>query len=119
MRYQIRQQPLHMRNGLNQWGFENPNQLCHAIVASQFPKQQRGEQVERLLDRIRDNGIKDPLAGVVSPTFYKSAELEDFKLHHHNRYEIERSARTIFNYYRRYVDIFYKTNSAKGQLWSC
>jgi hypothetical protein len=96
-----------LESRLNEWGFENPNQLCHAIVASQFPKQQRGEQVERLLDRIRDKGIKDPLSGVVSPTFYKSAELEDFKLHLHNRYEIERSARTIFNYYRRYVDIFF------------
>jgi uncharacterized protein len=64
---------------LNQWGFENPNQLCHAIVAGQFPKQQRSEQVEKLLDRIRDKGIKDPMSGVVSPTFYKSADVEDFK----------------------------------------
>ena len=96
-----------LESRLNQWGFENPNQLCHAVVAGQFPKQQRDEQVERLLDRIRDKGIKDPLSGVVSPTFYKSADLEDFKSYLHNRYEIERSARTIFNYYRRYVDIFF------------
>ena len=96
-----------LESRLNQWGFENPNQPCHAIVAGQFPKQQRDEQVERLLDRIRDKGIKDPLSGMVSPTFYKSADLENFKSYLHNRYEIERSARTIFNYYRRYVDIFF------------
>jgi intergrase/recombinase len=96
-----------LESRLNQWGFENPNQLCHAIVASQFPKQQRSEQVEMLLDRIRDKGIKDPLSGLVSPTFYKRADLEDFKSYLHNRYEIERSARTVFNYYRRYVDIFF------------
>jgi uncharacterized protein len=40
-----------LESRLNQWGFENPNQLCHAVVADQFPKQQRHEQVERLLDR--------------------------------------------------------------------
>jgi intergrase/recombinase len=92
---------------LNQWGFENPNQLCHAIVAGQFPKQQRSEQVEKLLDRIRDKGIKDPLSGAVSPTFYKSVDVEDFKSYLCNRYEIERSALTILNYYRRYTDIFF------------
>ena len=32
-----------LESRLNQWGFENPNQLCHAVVASQFPKQQRSE----------------------------------------------------------------------------
>jgi intergrase/recombinase len=96
-----------LESKLSQWGFENPNQLCHAIVAGQFPKQQRGEQVEKLLDRIRDKGIKDPLSGVVSPTFYKNADLEGFKSYLYNRYEIERSAQTIFNYYRRYVDIFF------------
>jgi len=46
-----------LESRLNQWGFESPNQLCHAVVAGQFPKQ-RDEQVERLLDRIRDKGIK-------------------------------------------------------------
>ena len=96
-----------LESKLSQWGFENPNQLCHAIVAGQFPKQQRSEQVEQLLDRIRDKGIKDPLSGVVSPTFYKSADLHNFKSYLSNRYEIERSARTIFNYYKRYVDIFF------------
>ena len=92
---------------LNRWGFENPNQLCHAIVAGQFPKQQRSEQVEKLLDRIRDKGIKDPISGVVSPAFYKSADVEDFKSYLYNRYEIKRSALTILNYYRRYTDIFF------------
>jgi intergrase/recombinase len=96
-----------LESKLSQWGFENPNQLCHAIVAGQFPKQQRGEQVEKLLDRIRDKGIKDPLSGMVSPTFYKNADLQNFKSYLYNRYEIERSARTIFNYYKRYVDIFF------------
>ena len=96
-----------LESKLSQWGFENPNQLCHAIVAGQFPKQQRSEQVEKLLDRIRDKGIKDPLSGVVSPTFYKSADLQNFKSYLYCRYAIERSARTIFNYYKRYVDIFF------------
>jgi intergrase/recombinase len=96
-----------LESKLSQWGFENPNQLCHAIVAGQFPKQQRSEQVEKLLDRIRDKGIKDPLSGMVSPTFYKNADLQNFKSYLYNRYEIERSARTIFNYYKRYVDIFF------------
>lgn len=96
-----------LESKLSQWGFENPNQLCHAIVAGQFPKQQKSEQVEKLLDRIRDKGIKDPLSDVVSPTFYKSADLQSFKSYLYNRYKIERSARTIFNYYRRYVDIFF------------
>ncbi|HEU4824374.1 MAG TPA: hypothetical protein VFS97_13195 [Nitrososphaeraceae archaeon] len=96
-----------LESKLSQWGFENPNQLCHAIVAGQFPKQQRSEQVEKLLDRIRDKGIRDPLSGMVSPTFYKSADLQNFKSYLYNRYEIERSARTILNYYKRYVDIFF------------
>jgi hypothetical protein len=60
---------------LNQWGFENPNQLCHAIVAGQFPKQQRSEQVEKLLDRIRDKGIKDPLSGAYHLLFIKAQML--------------------------------------------
>ena len=96
-----------LESKLSHWGFENPNQLCHAIVAGQFPKQQRSEQVEKFLDRIRDKGIKDPLSGMVSPTFYKSADLQNFKTYLYTRYEIERSARTIFNYYKRYVDIFF------------
>jgi intergrase/recombinase len=96
-----------LESKLSQWGFENPNQLCHAIVAGRFPKQERSEQVEKLLDRIRDKGIKDPLSDVVSSTFYKSADLQNFKSYLYNRYEIERSARTIFNYYKRYVDIFF------------
>ncbi len=47
------------------------------------------------------------MSGVVSPTFYKSADVEDFKSYLYNRYEIERSALTILNYYRRYTDIFF------------
>jgi intergrase/recombinase len=114
-----------LESKLSQWGFENPNQLCHAIVAGQFPKQQRDEQVEKLLDRIRDKGIKDPLSGVVSPTFYKSADLQNFKSYLYNRYEIGRSAQTIFNYYKKYVDIFFtkpillKDNSGHVRSYTC
>lgn len=41
------------------------------------------------------------------PLFTKSADLEDFKSYLYNRYEIQRSAQTVFNYYRKYVDIFF------------
>lgn len=100
-----------LESKLSDWGYDNPNQLCHAIVAGKFPIQKRSEQIERLLDRIRDKGIKDPLSGEISATFYKSINLDEFKSSLRERYEIERSARTIFNYYKRHVGIFFTNPS--------
>jgi hypothetical protein len=54
--------------------------LERPYAAYKFPKYSKDEQVEKLLDRIKDRNIKDPfITGEVgSVTFYENVEKADF-----------------------------------------
>jgi hypothetical protein len=58
-------------------GFENFSQFVHAWIKGDYPAHENNEQVERLINRIRDKGIVDPLTGEFNPTFYRNINSED------------------------------------------
>lgn len=58
-------------------GFNSLSQLVRAWIKGVYPSNGNNEQVEKLIQRIRDTGIKDPLIGEFSPTFYRNVNLED------------------------------------------
>jgi hypothetical protein len=63
--------------------------LERPYAAYKFPKYSKDEQVEKLLDRIKDRNIKDPFTGEVgSVTFYENVEKADFLNYLLKRYHL-------------------------------
>ena len=62
---------------LEQNGFKTFGEFVNAWIDDKYPAYQRDEQVERLLKRIREKGITDPLTGEFNPTFYGNFDAED------------------------------------------
>jgi hypothetical protein len=50
-------------------GFKTFNEFVRAWVKGEYPKFENNEQVEKLLIRLRERDIKDPISGEFSPTF--------------------------------------------------
>ena len=49
--------------------FKMFSEFVHAWIEGQSPSHKNDEQVERLIQRMRDKGIKDPLPGEFKPDF--------------------------------------------------
>ena len=50
-------------------GFKTFSEFVQAWIDGQYPSHKNDEQVERLIQRMRDKGIKDPLTGELKPDF--------------------------------------------------
>ena len=50
-------------------GFKTFSEFVHAWIKGKYPVHQKNEQVEKLINRIREKDIKDPLTGEFNPTF--------------------------------------------------
>ena len=58
-----------LNNKLDVNGYRTFSEFIHAWIRGQYPQVENNDQVERLVNRIRDKGIKDPLTGEFNPTF--------------------------------------------------
>ena len=87
--------------------FPTLGKFIRAVLDKKWPIYQRDEQSEKLLERIRDRGIKDPLTGDFTVDFYKSIDKEDMLRDFYRKYIYKKHARDLVHYYERYVDIFF------------
>lgn len=87
--------------------------------------QKRDEQVEKLINRLREKDIKDPLTGEFSPTFYKNIDTEEMLRELLKKYTYKKHAHDLVNYYKRYVDIFFTkpqliaSETGHKRAWIC
>jgi hypothetical protein len=80
--------------------YQSVGQLLRDYAAYKFPKYSKDEQVEKLLDRIKDRNIKDPFTGEVgSVTFYENVKKADFLNYLLRRYYLyDKHGRDMFKY---------------------
>ena len=84
--------------------------LERPYAAYKFPKYSKDEQVEKLLDRIKDRNIKDPfITGEVgSVTFYENVEKADFLNYLLKRYHLyDKHGRDMFKYWEKWCKVFF------------
>lgn len=87
--------------------FPTLGKFLKAVIDKKWPVHQKDEQTEKLLERIRDRGIKDPLTGDFNVDFYKSIDKEDMLKDFYRKYIYKKRARDLVAYYNRYVDVFF------------
>lgn len=106
-------------------GFESFSQFIHAWIKGDYPAHENNEQVERLLSRLRDKGIVDPLTGEFSPTFYRSVDSEDMLKDLSKRYVYPKHAKDLISYFERYAEIFFtkpqliRDETGHKRAWIC
>jgi len=114
-----------LNNKLKVNGFESFSQFVHAWIKGQYPAHENNEQVEKLIQRIRDKRIKDPLTGDFNPTFYRNVDLKDLLGDLSKRYAYPKHAKDLVRYFERYVEIFFtqpdiiRTESGHKRAWIC
>jgi intergrase/recombinase len=106
-------------------GFENFSQFIHAWIKGDYPAHENNEQVERLITRIRDKGIVDPLTAEFNPTFYRNVKSEDMLKDLSKRYVYAKHAKDLVRYFERYAEIFFtkpqliRDESGHKRAWIC
>src|SRR3954454_23119864 len=106
-------------------GFKNFSQFIHAWIKGEYPAHENNEQVERLLSRLRNKGITDPLTGEFNPTFYRNVNSEDMLKDLSKRYVYPKHAKDLVRYFERYVEIFFtkpqliRDESGHKRAWIC
>jgi hypothetical protein len=114
-----------LNNKLRTNGFETFSEFIHAWLKGYYPRHEKNDQIERLIVRLREKNIKDPLTGEFSPTFYRNVNHDDLLQDLSKRYVYKKHAKDLVNYFKRYVDIFYtnpeliRSESGHKRAWIC
>jgi intergrase/recombinase len=110
---------------LNSDGFKTFSEFVHAYIDGNYPSFQKDEQVEKLLNRIREKGIADPLTGEFNPTFYRNFNAEDMLKDLLPKYIYKKHAKDLVRYCERYLEIFFtkpqliQSESGHKRAWIC
>lgn len=106
-------------------GFKTFSEFIHAYIDGKYPTHQRNEQVEKLLNRIREKGITDPLTGEFNPTFYRNFDAEDMLKDLLPKYVYKKHTKDLVSYCERYLEIFFtkpqliQSESGHKRAWIC
>jgi intergrase/recombinase len=106
-------------------GFKTLNEFIHAWIKGEYPRHENNEQIEKLLLRIREKQVKDPLTGELNPTFYRNVDLEDMLQDLSKRYVYKKHAKDLVHYFKRYGEIFFtnpeliRSESGHKRAWIC
>jgi intergrase/recombinase len=87
-------------------GFKNMGELVRAYLAGEYPKVNADQQVQRMLDRIRDKGIIDA-TGKESATFWRSVKSADLLAWLLPKYIYKKHAKDLLSYWERYCELFF------------
>lgn len=105
--------------------FKTLNEFVHAWIKGDYHAHENNEQVERLINRIRDKGIRDPLTGEFSATFYRNVNSDDMLKDLSKRYAYPKHAKDLVWYFERYAEIFFtcpeliRGESGHKRAWIC
>jgi len=109
-------------------GFENLSDLVRGYLNGEVSHAANTDHVERLLLRLKEKGIKDPLTGNdddAMPTFYKNTDIEDFRRFLKTKYNYGRYADDLVKYYQRFAEFFFikpeivRAESGRNRSWIC
>ena len=110
---------------LNLHGFENFSQFIHAWINGTYPYKENNQQVERLLKRLRQKDIKDPLTGEFNPNFFRNVNVDEMFTDLSKRYIYKKHAKDLVNYFQRYAEIFFtkpeliRDETGHKRAWIC
>jgi len=106
-------------------GFETLSDLVRGYLSGDISRAGRSDQVERLLMRLKEKNITDPLTGEVTPTFYKNIDIEDFRRFLRSKYKYGRYSDDLVKYYQRFAEFFFikpeivMAESGRNRSWIC
>ena len=106
-------------------GFATFSEFIHAWIRGQYPLHENNDQVEKLLNRIREKGITDPLTGEFNPTFYRNFDAQDMLKDLLPKYAYKKHAKDLVRYCERYIEIFFtkpeliQSESGHKRAWIC
>jgi hypothetical protein len=106
-------------------GFRNLSDLVRTYLNGELLRSTTTDHIERLLLRLKDKGITDPLTGDVSPTFYKNIDIEDFRRYLKTKYKYSRYGNDLVKYYQRFASFFFtkpdivRAESGRKRSWIC
>jgi hypothetical protein len=110
---------------LEMTGFKTFNEFVKAWIRGEYPKFENNEQVEKLLIRLRESDIKDPVSGEFSSSFYRSIDRHDMLNDLLKRYIYKKHAKDLLGYFDRYSEIFFtnpqliRGESGHKRAWIC
>lgn len=105
--------------------FGNLTELVRAYLDGQLIRSSTTDHIERLLLRLKEKEIIDPLSGEASPTFYKNIDIEDFRRYLKTKYKHSRYGSDLVNYYQRFAHFFFtkpdvvRAESGRNRSWIC
>lgn len=105
--------------------FGNLTELVRAYLDGQLIRSSTTDHIERLLLRLKEREIIDPLTGEASPTFYKNIDIEDFLRYLKTKYKYSRYGNDLVNYYQRFAHFFFtkpdvvRAESGRNRSWIC
>ena len=106
-------------------GFKNLSELVRTYLNGELLRSSTTDHIERLLLRLKDKGITDPLTGDVTPYFYKNVNIEDFRCYLKTKYKYSRYGDDLVKYYQRFAGFFFtkpeivRAESGRNRSWIC
>jgi len=108
-------------------GFENLFDTVKSYLHGEIARSNsnKTDHLSRLLLRLKEKNIVDPLTGEVTPTFYKNVDIEDFGGFWKNRYKYSRYGDNLLKYYQQFFEFFFtkpeivRAESGRKRSWIC
>ena len=94
-----------LKKKLEMNGFNTFNEFVRAWIKGEYPKLENNEQVEKMLIKLREGDIKDPVSGQFSPSFYRSIDRQDMLNDLSKKYIYKKHAKDLVGYFDRYSGI--------------
>ena len=106
-------------------GFENLSDLVRSYLNGEITKSAKPDLLSRLLLRLKEKNITDPLTGEVNPLFYKKIDLDDFRQYLRTKYKYSKYGDNLVKYYQRFAEFFFtkpeivRAESGRNRSWIC
>jgi len=88
-------------------GFKTFNEFVKAWIKGECHKFENNEQVKKMLIRLRERNVKDPITDKFNPTFYRSVDTQDMLNDLSKKYIYKKHAKDLVGYFVRYCEIFF------------
>lgn len=106
-------------------GFSTLSDLVRTYLNGELVRAEATDHIERLLVRLKEKDIVDPLTGDVTPTFYRNIDIEDFRRFLKTKYKHSRYGDDLVKYYQRFASFFFtkpdivRAESGRNRSWIC
>ena len=88
-------------------GFSTLSDLVRIYLNGELVRSKATDHIERLLVRLKEKKLVNPLTGDVTPTFYRNIDIEDFRQFLNTKYMHSRYGNDLVKYYQRFASFFF------------